>query len=122
MPSTAESNGYSKIPFEDAWRLIVKVGVTVQRYGSTTTRLESFLAGRPVEEPGLSRRRQVGMDADIIVFDPRTISDVGTYQKPNQPAVGVQTVLVNGQPVVRQGNPLLDADAGRPIRLPVANQ
>jgi N-acyl-D-glutamate deacylase len=122
MPSAAESNGYSKIPFEDAWRLIVKVGVTVHRYGSTTTRLESFLAGRPVEEPGLSRRMQVGMDADIVVFDPRTISDVGTYQKPNQPAVGVQTVLVNGQPVVRQGNPLLDADAGRPIRLPVANQ
>lgn len=62
------------------------------------------------------------MDADIVVFDLRTISDVGTYQQTNQPSVGVQTVLVNGEPVVRQGNLLLGADAGRPIRLPVANR
>jgi hypothetical protein len=31
--------------FEDAWRFIVKVGVADHRYGSTATRLESFLLG-----------------------------------------------------------------------------
>jgi len=61
-------------------------------------------------------RMQVGMDADIVVFDPDTISDVGTYDEPNQPAVGVQTLLVNGVPVVDEGELILDAAPGQPIR------
>ncbi len=61
-------------------------------------------------------RLQVGMDADIVVFDPETISDVGTYEKPNQAAVGVQSLLVNGELVVDGGELVLDAAAGRPIR------
>ena len=61
-------------------------------------------------------RMQAGMDADIVVFDPETISDVGTYQEPNQPAVGVQSLLVNGELVVDRGKLVLDADPGRPIR------
>jgi N-acyl-D-glutamate deacylase len=61
-------------------------------------------------------RMQAGMDADIVVFDPETISDVGTYQKPNQPAVGVQSLLVNGEFVVDREELILDADPGRPIR------
>jgi N-acyl-D-glutamate deacylase len=61
-------------------------------------------------------RLQQGMDADIVVFDPQTISDVGTYEKPNQPAVGVQSLLVNGELVVDQGKLITDAAPGRPIR------
>jgi N-acyl-D-glutamate deacylase len=61
-------------------------------------------------------RLQEGMDADIVVFDPETIADVGTYEKPNQPAVGVQSLLVNGVPVVDNGRLLLDAGPGQPIR------
>jgi N-acyl-D-glutamate deacylase len=61
-------------------------------------------------------RLQKGMDADIVVFDPETISDVGTYEKPNQPAVGVQSLLVNGEVVVDGGKLVLGAAPGRPIR------
>jgi len=61
-------------------------------------------------------RLQVGMDADIVVFDPDTIRDVGTYEEPNQPAVGVQTLLVNGVPVVAEGELITDAAPGQPIR------
>jgi N-acyl-D-glutamate deacylase len=61
-------------------------------------------------------RLQEGMDADIVVFDPETIRDVGTYEKPNQPAVGVQSVLVNGVPVVAAGELVLGAAPGRAIR------
>jgi len=61
-------------------------------------------------------RLQVGMDADVVVFNPYTISDVGTYEEPNQPAVGVQTRLVNGVPVVAAGKLILDAAPGQPIR------
>ena len=66
-------------------------------------------------------RMQVGMDADIVVFDPETISDVGTYQEPNQPAVGVQSLLVNGELVVDRGELILDADPGQPIRRPITH-
>ena len=61
-------------------------------------------------------RIQVGMDADIVVFDPATIRDVGTYEEPNQPAEGVQSLLVNGELVVAEGELILDAAPGRPIR------
>jgi len=61
-------------------------------------------------------RIQVGMDADIVVFDPETIRDVGTYEDPNHPAEGVQTLLVNGEPVVADGTLVLDAAPGQPIR------
>ncbi len=61
-------------------------------------------------------RMQVGMDADIVVFDPETIADVGTYEEPNQPAVGVLATIVNGVPVVDDGKLILDAAPGRAIR------
>jgi N-acyl-D-glutamate deacylase len=61
-------------------------------------------------------RLQEGMDADIVIFDPETISDVGTYQAPNQPAVGVQSLLVDGTPVIADGELILDASPGQPIR------
>jgi len=61
-------------------------------------------------------RLQVGMDADITVFDPETVADVGTYEKPNQPAVGVNTVIVNGVLVVNNGELIAEAAPGQPIR------
>jgi N-acyl-D-glutamate deacylase len=61
-------------------------------------------------------RLQEGMDADIVVFDPETIRDVGTYEEPNQPAVGVQSLLVDGELVVEAGELIVDAAPGRPIR------
>lgn len=44
-----------------------------------------------------------GMWADIVVFDPAVIHDTATYQNPNQLAVGMQYVLVNGVPVIAEG-------------------
>jgi N-acyl-D-amino-acid deacylase len=41
--------------------------------------------------------------ADIVVFDPTTIRDHATYQKPHAYATGVRDVLVNGQIVLRNG-------------------
>ena len=61
-------------------------------------------------------RLQTGMDADIVVFDPETIAPVGTYDDPNHPAVGVQSVIVNGVTVVGGGELLVDAAPGQPIR------
>jgi len=67
-------------------------------------------------------RLQEGMDADIVVFNPETIRDVGTYEKPNQPAVGVQSLLVNGTLVVADSKLVLGAAPGQPIRRLVKEQ
>ena len=42
-----------------------------------------------------------GMKADLLVFDPERISDKATYDEPKQHAEGLDWVLVNGVPVVR---------------------
>jgi dihydroorotase/N-acyl-D-amino-acid deacylase len=44
-----------------------------------------------------------GMWADVVVFDPKTIHDMATFEKPNQLSVGMQYVLVNGVPVIKDG-------------------
>ncbi|MBM3597577.1 MAG: D-aminoacylase [Alphaproteobacteria bacterium] len=44
-----------------------------------------------------------GAYADIVVFDPETVADRGTFIKPAQPAAGIDTVIVNGRPVWSQG-------------------
>ena len=67
------------------------------------------LTGRGLLEPGYF--------ADITIFDPATIIDKATYQEPNQPAVGVDYVLVNGQVEYDHGK-LTGVKAGRPLRGP----
>jgi N-acyl-D-aspartate/D-glutamate deacylase len=44
-----------------------------------------------------------GLWADVVVFDPDTIRDVATFERPNQLSVGMRWVLVNGVPVVADG-------------------
>jgi len=44
-----------------------------------------------------------GMWADVVIFDPATIHDRATFDKPNQLSEGMEYVLVNGAPVIDQG-------------------
>jgi dihydroorotase/N-acyl-D-amino-acid deacylase len=59
----------------------------------------------PAERLRLADRGVIkqGMCADIVVFDPDKITDVATFEKPNQLSVGMQFVLVNGVPVIAEG-------------------
>jgi len=63
-------------------------------------------------------RLQAGMDADIVVFDPATVANRATYRAPMKPAVGVQTVIVNGELVLEDGELILDTAPGQAIRRP----
>jgi N-acyl-D-amino-acid deacylase len=44
-----------------------------------------------------------GYYADVVVFDPKTIQDHATYEKPDQLATGVRDVFVNGVQVLQDG-------------------
>jgi dihydroorotase/N-acyl-D-amino-acid deacylase len=44
-----------------------------------------------------------GMKADILVFDPNTITDHATFEKPHQLSTGISTMLVNGVEVIHDG-------------------
>jgi N-acyl-D-aspartate/D-glutamate deacylase len=60
-------------------------------------------------------RLQEGADADIVVFDPATISDRATFQKPMEPSVGVHYLLVAGTLVVDEGKIVPDVFPGRAL-------
>jgi len=59
----------------------------------------------PATKLGLRDRGLVreGMRADIVIFDPKTISDKATYASPHQYPEGISYVLVNGKLVIRNG-------------------
>jgi len=44
-----------------------------------------------------------GYAADLVVFDPDKVKDMATFEKPHQYAEGFMAVLVNGEPVVLEG-------------------
>jgi len=63
-------------------------------------------------------RIRVGADADIVVFDPVTVIDRATYAEPLLPPAGIETVLVNGVRVVRDGVIQEGVYPGTAIRAP----
>ena len=48
-------------------------------------------------------RVKVGADADLAVFNPDTVIDQSTYTDPTKPPIGMNHVIVNGIPVVANG-------------------
>ncbi|HEV3306156.1 MAG TPA: amidohydrolase family protein [Candidatus Sulfotelmatobacter sp.] len=60
-------------------------------------------------------RLQEGADADIVVFDSKTISDRSTFEKPMEPSVGVRYLVVGGTLVVDEGKLVPDVFPGRVI-------
>jgi len=73
-------------------------------------RLESFVAG--MKKKG---RLQEGADADVVIFDPNTISERARYLDAKQYSKGMVYVLVNGRFVVDRGKLVRDVHPGRPV-------
>ena len=62
----------------------------------------------PAHQFGLAGRGEirVGAAADLVVFDPAKVGDVATFAAPHAYPVGISTVIVNGVPAVRNGEPV----------------
>jgi len=58
-------------------------------------------------------RLQVGMDADITIFDPATVQERATYADPDQRSAGISWVIVNGVVAMDHGMGVEGAAPGR---------
>jgi N-acyl-D-amino-acid deacylase len=91
------------------------------REEKTTTLQDAVrrLSHLPVTNMGIKERGLLkpGYFADVVVFDPATITDHATFAKPAQYATGVSTVFVNGVQVLKDGEPT-GAAAGRFVKGP----
>jgi N-acyl-D-aspartate/D-glutamate deacylase len=69
----------------------------------------------PAQRIGLADRGVLreGMKADIAIFDPATVRDMATFERPHQYAEGVLAVIVNGQVAFENGR----MTAARPGRI-----
>jgi N-acyl-D-aspartate/D-glutamate deacylase len=65
-------------------------------------------------------RIRVGSDADITLFDANRVIDKATYDDPLEYSEGIQFVLVNGVPVVKDGQLVEGIFPGRAARAPIS--
>ncbi len=64
-------------------------------------------------------RVQVGKDADLVIFKLEDIKVLATFEAPNALSEGMHYVIVNGTPIIVNGELQLDVNPGEPIRNPV---
>ncbi len=80
----------------------------------------SFMIANFLEQNGVPQmadkgRIQVGKDADINVFNPKTVKDNSTMKDGGLPSTGIIHVLVNGTPVVRDSENIDNVFPGKPV-------
>lgn len=67
----------------------------------------SLMPAQRLQKATVAARRkgrvQEGADADIVVFDPATVTDRATYEHPGERSTGMQFVVVNGTLVIDKG-------------------
>lgn len=75
------------------------------------------LTSLPAKNLNIARRGTLapGFHADVVAFDPATIQDHATFERPHQYATGVMQVFVNGVQVIRDGEHT-GAKPGRAVR------
>jgi dihydroorotase/N-acyl-D-amino-acid deacylase len=107
------------VPHPRAYGTFARVlGVYVREKGVLTLedavrKMSSF----PAQRMGIGDRGVLrpGLKADVVVFNPATIIDRATFEKPHQYAEGVSAVIVNGQ-LTLSGGQMTGERTGRALR------
>jgi N-acyl-D-glutamate deacylase len=81
----------------------------------------SYMIARFLEDNGVPQmadkgRIQEGKDADITIFDPKTVQQNATMKDGGLPSTGIPYVLVNGTVVVRDSETVDNVFPGKPVR------
>ena len=78
----------------------------------------SKMTGLPAKRFGFRKRGLVreGYYADLVVFDPKTVSDKATFEEPKQQSVGIDLVMVNGRIAFQDGHMTDTGRAGRVLQ------
>jgi len=77
----------------------------------------AHLTSRPASRLRLRDRGLIkeGYRADLVLFDPRTVTPGSTFENPRQLPTGIPHVLIDGKPVIEDGE-RTDVLAGRAVR------
>jgi N-acyl-D-amino-acid deacylase len=72
----------------------------------------------PARRFGLKDRGVIreGAYADLVVFDPKTVADRASYERPHETCIGIEQVIVNGEPIVQDATPIDPANRQAPGR------
>ena len=92
-----------------------KKALTLMEAVRKMTLLPAQMLERSTPAARLKGRLQEGADADIVVFDPQTISDRSTFDKPMEPSVGVHYLLIAGTLLIDEGKFVPDVFPGRAL-------
>ena len=92
-----------------------KKSMTLMQALAKMTLMPAQMLERSTPEAKRKGRVQEGADADLVVFDPQTISDRSTFQKPMEPSVGVHYLLVGGTVLIDGGKMVADVYPGKAI-------
>ncbi|WP_084399207.1 amidohydrolase family protein [Henriciella aquimarina] len=118
LPEDAESHPRSAGTFSKFLRVYVreKEALSLVDALAKTSLIPAQILGESVPQMKRKGRLQEGADADIVVFDPETVSDRATFARPAQTSEGFSFVIVGGTPLISKG--VLDTGVmpGRPVR------
>ncbi|MFW2374104.1 MAG: amidohydrolase family protein [Gammaproteobacteria bacterium] len=81
-----------------------------------TYQIARFMQDNGVEQMAHKGRIQVGADADITIFDPKTVTDNSTMKDGGLPSTGIPYVVVNGTIVVKDSKVIKGVYPGKAIR------
>ncbi len=79
------------------------------------TLMPAQLLERATPAGRMKGRLQEGRDADVVVFDPQTITDRATEEAPSEPSVGVKYLVVAGTLVIQDGRIVPNVTPGRAV-------
>jgi N-acyl-D-amino-acid deacylase len=117
-PSLVGSDGlpHDKRPHPRLWGTFPRVlGHFARERGDLTlAQAVAKMTGQTAQVLGLKERGFVkpGHHADLVLFDPATVLDRATYDDPEEPAAGIDMVLVNGQ-VTYEGGAMTEKRPGQ---------